>query len=512
MESKAEGPLRGLRARLLAGLSPKGEVFSVLLLMVAFLPRLYVAIAWAREPVWDGHYYHFGAERIAEGFGYSEDVMIDGKPVSKPWTHYPVGYSALLGFVYRLFGSGNLVAPLVNVVVGTLLAWLAYLVAKEYLSEGRARLAGLLVAAHPGLITYTALVMTELTAACSMLLAAWLALRRRDSWHGVISCGVATALASLVRPTAILVIPLLVFVFSNRGLWSGLKRTAVAGAVTLAVIAPWSIRNCLVMDGCALVSTNAGWNLAIGVVADTGRFQTLRASDGCAIVTGQVQQDRCWMDVGIARIKANPIRWIGLMPAKLSHTFSHESFAAGYLKEADPERWPEAKAERMRVLLTMVHLIVTALATLVTVGVPRPLSVRRAGTWVQLALALVIGAYAVHALFFTWEHPVHWLVVAMPVLAVLPLPGRPSQGPAGSMLIGLVAMTALTHAVFFGEDRYHLVITPLFCILLAGALRRSESSGASLLTRTSEPSLPEAPTRSPFPPERVPGASAPPSP
>jgi hypothetical protein len=37
--------------------------------MVAFLPRLFVAIAWAREPVWDGHYYHLGATRIAAGLG-----------------------------------------------------------------------------------------------------------------------------------------------------------------------------------------------------------------------------------------------------------------------------------------------------------------------------------------------------------------------------------------------------------------------------------------------------------
>ena len=50
-------------------------LFSAALFVVALLPRLYVAIAWAREPVWDGHYYDFGARRIAEGFGYSDDVI-----------------------------------------------------------------------------------------------------------------------------------------------------------------------------------------------------------------------------------------------------------------------------------------------------------------------------------------------------------------------------------------------------------------------------------------------------
>ena len=46
-------------------------VFGAVLFLVALAPRLYVASAWSGEPVWDGHYYHFGAERIAAGFGYS---------------------------------------------------------------------------------------------------------------------------------------------------------------------------------------------------------------------------------------------------------------------------------------------------------------------------------------------------------------------------------------------------------------------------------------------------------
>jgi hypothetical protein len=40
--------------------------------------------------------------------------------------------------------------------------------------------------------------------------------------------------------------------------------------------------------------------------------------------------------------------------------------------------------------------------------------------------------------------------------------------------IGLVATTALTHAVFFGDDRYHIVISPALCLLAAAALRRRE--------------------------------------
>ena len=45
--------------------------FTSVLAALALLPRLYVAIAWTREPVWDGHYYHLGARGIAEGIGYA---------------------------------------------------------------------------------------------------------------------------------------------------------------------------------------------------------------------------------------------------------------------------------------------------------------------------------------------------------------------------------------------------------------------------------------------------------
>ena len=37
-----------------------------------------------------------------------------------------------------------------------------------------------------------------------------------------------------------------------------------------------------------------------------------------------------------------------------------------------------------------------------------------------------------------------------------------------------IASVAATHAVFFGEDRYHVVVTPALCILAACALKRTE--------------------------------------
>jgi hypothetical protein len=44
------------------------------------------------------------------------------------------------------------------------------------------------------------------------------------------------------------------------------------------------------------------------------------------------------------------------------------------------------------------------------------------------------------------------------------------------LCVALLATTIATHAVFFGEDRYHIVVTPVLAILSSAAFRRSRSA------------------------------------
>ncbi len=462
------------------------RLFALGLFWAALAARVFAALRWAREPVWDGHYYHFGAQRIANGLGYSEDVMIGGVPHWKPWCHYPVGYSGFLGGLYKVFGQGLGVAPLANAVVGALSAVLVHRIARTWLSTNRARLAGLLCAFHPGLVLYTAVVMTEGLAAFTMLLGGWLALAFRKQPIGPGLSGVVFGLSALVRPTALLALPLLFFV------WSGdvrkrLLYTAIAGAVCLITVSPWTARNCRVMDGCALISTNGGWNLAIGALTQTGRFTTLRAEDGCRDVTGQVDQDECWGRVGKALILADPIHWLGLIPKKLAQTYNHESFAVGYLAQARPELWPEGRQNAWRSGLTVFHHLLMLAASLAAVSLPWPRQwpwPRRVwAQWGLLALAIAFYAYGLN----TYDYPLYWGIVLAPLIAVAPLPGRPPLGPAAHWLWGLVLTTSLTHAVFFGEDRYHLTISPMLCILAAAAHRTLKVSATATQHATDSP-------------------------
>jgi 4-amino-4-deoxy-L-arabinose transferase-like glycosyltransferase len=468
--------------------------FGSVLFALALAPRLFVALRWAGEAVWDGHYYDFGARRIASGLGYSDDRTVDGHLVWHPWCHYPVGYSAFLAGFYRLFGPSAAIAGVANSLVGAALAVVTWALARHAISEGRARTAGFLVAAHPGLVLYGALVMSEPLAALLTLTAFWLTVGDRSPTRGAALGALALGLATLVRPQALLCAPMLVARLARRGRISkrrfdlprGLRVGAAAVAATalsLAPVLPWTLRNCRVMDGCALVSTNAGWNLAIGAFPRaTGRFETLRSSDGCREVTGQVQQDRCWLAYGLHEIAAHPGRWLSLIPAKLGYTFDHESFAVEYLHEARPEAWSSPTRERARDVTTLAHRLLLATAALG--GIAFPHRARRRGSpaldkarfewslaWQGAALA---AAAALGGLAFASGSPSFWpLALFAAIVPWLPLPGRPARRPAMEQALGLLATTIAMHAVFFGEDRYHVAVTPVLAILAAGALRAS---------------------------------------
>ncbi len=451
--------------------SPKREAgFGALLFVVALVPRLWAALAWAGEPVWDGHYYDFGARRIAAGLGYSDDRPMPGGHLAwHPWCHYPVGYSGMLALVYRALGAGHAAAAVANALVGAALAVVTWALARRALSERRARAAGLVVALHPGLVLYAALLMTEPLAALLTLFAFWLAVRDSRPWRGLTAGALGLGIAALVRPQALLCAPFLALVTPGRR--TRALAAVVACGVALLPVLPWTVRNCRVMDGCALVSTNAGWNLAIGAFPRaTGRFETLRSSDGCRDVTGQVQQDRCWLDYGAKQVLADPLRWLSLVPAKLGYTFDHESFAVEYLHEARPDSWPEPKRERARGVTTLVHRVLLAAAALGGVAFP---AARRQRRDARVQAALLAAVAAIGALAFVGDSPAFWpLAVAAAVVPCIPLPGRPDAPPAVLLCVALLATTIFTHAVFFGEDRYHVVVTPVLALLAAAALRR----------------------------------------
>ncbi len=460
---------------------------------VALLARLLVVLLLPAEPVWDGYYYDLGARRMAAGLGYSEDLHL-GTPTGEErvtflaWAHYPVGYPGLLSLVYRVLGHGTWVAPMVNVLTGALLAAVVHRLARALFDdERRALAAGLLVALHPGLVLYAGALMTEPLAALLLLSAVLVARRGKTVATGPVLAGVLVGLSTLVRPNALLFVPFVALCVHDgvlrrageslaRAFGRFVVRGAIVSALALVVVLPWTLRNCRVMDACTLVSTNAGWNLVIGAAPGaTGKFEFLvgRTPEGGPTCDegGQVAQDRCWYRYGVRLIRAHPGTWLSLVPAKLHYTLDAEWFPINYLREARPDLVSAGAHVVVGKFLTGFHHVLVAVAAFAALGgIARgeDLKGRRVQLALLVALSVLLGLSVDVAIPRVWP-----LGVAACLLPLLPfLRGAPRRDPSEWAVAGVILTTLVTHAIFFGEDRYHLVATPAFALLAAGIARR----------------------------------------
>lgn len=458
---------------------------SIIVFAVALLVRIGIVV-WAASrfpPTADGTFYHRIAQRIAEGHGYTW-LWPDG--VVTYAGHYPVGYPALLGAGYALFGTHAAVAMALNAVVGSLAALAVFRLSLRSMSPRYALVAGLVVAFHPGLAAYTPALMSEGVTAALVTCAAWVAARLNDAfredkpgfpWKWCILLGVITGLATLVRPQSIVFAPLFAFaaVFGSRVNVSWKRLATSVGIATIAafvLVTPWTARNCARMGRCALVSYNGGWNLLIGAdTASTGAWSPVKVPYECREVWDEAAKDECFRNAAVRYITSNPGEWVNLIPRKLAATFDYCGAAGWYLHESNGS----ACDDRCKVALggaeTVYERILLLLGIIWTTKDSwRGLRSRTLSpiSWIQLAIALVGIAFVVqtHA----------WVSYVAFVLAAL-LRGRDLfRGPVlATCTVIVVAMTALIHGVFFGAGRYGMITFPLLAGVAVLALAKSSS-------------------------------------
>ena len=421
---------------------------DVVIAAVAFCARA-AALIWAGgrfPPAADGVYYHALASRMAAGLG-STWLWPDGKVTYA--AHYPVGYPALLSLVYRLTGPSAAAAGFTNAIIGTAAAVAVYRLALEATSPRWALLAGLAVAFHPALVMYTPAVMTEGVTASLVALAAWAASRR--SRRSSIVLGLVIGAATLVRPQSLVLAACFGMLAVPRGapLVARLRRAALATVVAIAVCAPWTLRNCVRMNRCALVSFNGGWNLLIGAHdGAAGTFAPLEVPEACRTVWDEADKDACFVNEARRLIAREPGRWLGLVPAKLAATFDYAGAPGFYLHQSNAAAFG-ADAKR---LLGIVEIAFERLAYLSALA----LAALAAGPWrrARQVMAAVSGAL----LFQT-----HAYVAVLGLVVTLGMRRKDLfEGPSlgGATFLTLLT-TAATHAVFFGSGRYSMVVFPL---------------------------------------------------
>jgi 4-amino-4-deoxy-L-arabinose transferase-like glycosyltransferase len=402
----------------------RDRLVTIALVLLALAAR--VAFAWLvpAGPAWDGVLYERGARSFARGLGYATYMFVHRSSDTVPTAFYPVGYPAFLGAAYALFGTSLTVMRLVGCVVSALTVGITHRLCLRFATRRASHLASLALALMPGQVIFAESAMTEPLFGL-LLGAALFAFVHRSEGPRLVETsmtGVLLAAATYVRPQAVLLAP--VFAFARRDAWrhprATFRQAAIVCAVTVALVLPWSARNCARLDGCAFVSTNGGSNLAIGAVPRAnGRYFPLDANDGCRGVVGEVARDRCWRGVALRAIAAAPRRWLQLAFVKLDHTMSYESFPIGYLREARAISVDDARARTLR-----------------------------------------------RAITFPWR-----VLVVLALLALLPIGARRRLPDSARIAIAITMATLATHLLFFGGDRYHLPLVPFFVVIAAGALR-----------------------------------------
>ncbi len=248
--------------------------FILGLAILALLPRIAAVVAGGNFS--NPELYETGiiAQNILHGNGYAmytgfplprntitEEESRTGRPAPSAFT-LP-GYVAVMTAVFAVFGatsSGVVVLYVLNILVGVLAVFLAYLLMRTLFSEGSARIASLLFAVHPPAIAlaltfgggpwYQAVLLLGIT---SVVFAV-----RRGTVADAIRAGIIGGIWILFRAEA----TALAVLFS---LWlfrkQGVRVASVYFACVVLVAAPWPIRNTNAFGSFVPLTTNSWLNI-----------------------------------------------------------------------------------------------------------------------------------------------------------------------------------------------------------------------------------------------------------
>jgi Dolichyl-phosphate-mannose-protein mannosyltransferase len=188
-------------------------------------------------------------------------------------SNYSPGLPLFVAGLYELTGGVHLeLARIVLALIGSLAVLFAFLIGNRLSGPGAGLFAALAVTVYPALLQYQGMLMTEPLAATLLagsLLAFLWASDGRGQWAWALP-GSLLGLLALVRPEYLLfglLLPLLALLRGRRegGGWRpGIAAGTVMAVAFLLPVAPWTVRNAVVLDRFVPVSTGGGKALFIG--------------------------------------------------------------------------------------------------------------------------------------------------------------------------------------------------------------------------------------------------------
>ena len=282
--------LSALNARISTPRSPIGVGLAVFLLAsAAFLTRAGLQIGFDAVPgPGDEADYDLLAQEIAAGRGFRFDYdnadwrapyeeanrngdaagaynVILNRHGAAATTYRPPLFPTVMAGLYSVFGQSFAAARFFNCLTMAAAGGIAAWIVARRLGVLPGLLCGFLFAVIEHRARYHAgLVLTEsLASLFAVLLAASLiALSESGRWRTVLAAGLIAGLGILNRPLVVLWIPIVALLIS----WVAPRRKLLLATVfllvTAAVVAPWSVRNSLLLGRFSPLGTHGQQNLA----------------------------------------------------------------------------------------------------------------------------------------------------------------------------------------------------------------------------------------------------------
>ncbi|MGZ4278409.1 MAG: ArnT family glycosyltransferase [Solirubrobacteraceae bacterium] len=206
----------------------------------------------------DWHFYHWQANLIADGHGFTEPYKWLFEHHASPSAGHPPLYPLALSVVSLLGGTSELSHRALGLVLGAATIVLVGLLGRRAGGERTGLVAAALCAVYPLMIAVDGALMSETLygpLVVLALLAAWRLIDRPGALIALVA-GAAIGVAALARSEALLLVPLLAWPAAWRGGGGWPARAALATAGCALALAPWTIRNADRFGAFVPVSTN----------------------------------------------------------------------------------------------------------------------------------------------------------------------------------------------------------------------------------------------------------------
>jgi 4-amino-4-deoxy-L-arabinose transferase-like glycosyltransferase len=304
---------------------------------LAFVARLLFALAVQRDlSVFnDELFYHHAAETLSDGQGLRATA-------GGPTAQWPPAYPFALSLVYRITGPEPLAGQALNALIGAFTVVGLFLLARRLFGRREAVVAALLLAVLPGQVLWSDVLLAE-TPYALVLVAFFLALAALPPRPLVaLGVGALIGLAALVRGEGLLLFPAALTawwpVLSRRAF---AVRAATAGVAALVVIAPWTLRNAVVMDAFIPLSSNASITLYSGHNPRADGAQNYApASVGAGLPAfgpeREVAESKRLRREALDYMVTHPLREAELVPLKLLNLARGDSHAMEWVNTARP--------------------------------------------------------------------------------------------------------------------------------------------------------------------------------